>query len=283
MQVLENKQNLGFAAGNNLVLSHILMADACDYVFLLNPDTALPAGVLEALRDFLAGHPQYAAVGPLQVEYDGALSSDRLNRVSRRDIAIGKYHVLRRWLPEVTLHVANDHPPGVLGVYYVQGSAFFARVEALRTIRIFDEIFHSFYEEVDLCRRALWTGQKLGLLTTVRLPHASRGSGKSIAIAPLSAVPKQIPVHAYRSQHRNPVASCRIAPAGAIGFARSSPLAGEHRYELHIVGNGYSVADREYYSDSPGKKAQKQDGQIRTTPRFRRSHVAMLPGDSGLW
>jgi GT2 family glycosyltransferase len=177
VQVLENKKNLGFAAGNNLVLNHILTADAYEYVFLLNPDAALPAGVLEIFRDFLASHPQYAAVGPLQVEYDGSLSSDRLNRVSRRDIAIGKYHILRRWLPEVTLHVTNDHPPGVLGVYYVQGSAFFIRVEALRAIGIFDEIFHSFYEEVDLCRRALWTGHKLGLLTAVRLPHASRGLG----------------------------------------------------------------------------------------------------------
>src|SRR5258708_35171330 len=105
------------------------------------------------------------------------MSAYRLNRVSQRDIAIGSYHILRRWLPDVTLHVTNDHPAGVLGVYYVQGSAFFVRVETLRAIGIFDEIFHSFYEEADLCRRALWTGQKLGLLTTVRLPHASRGPG----------------------------------------------------------------------------------------------------------
>ena len=177
VHVVENEKNLGFAAGNNLVLSCILMAGVYDYAFLLNPDTALPAGVLGPLEDFLASHSQYAAVGPLQVEYDGTHSSDRLNRVSQRDIAIGKYHILRRWLPEVTLHVANDHPPGVLGVYYVQGSAFFIRIESLRTIGIFDEIFHSFYEEADLCRRALWAGQKLGLLTTVRLPHASRGQG----------------------------------------------------------------------------------------------------------
>src|SRR5258708_35177339 len=105
------------------------------------------------------------------------MSAYRLYRVSQGDIAIGNYHILRRWLPDVTLHVTNDHPPGVLGVYYVQGAAFIIRVETLRAIGIFDEIFHSFYEEVDLCRRALWTGQKLGLLTTVRLPHASRGPG----------------------------------------------------------------------------------------------------------
>jgi GT2 family glycosyltransferase len=177
VRVLANSKNRGFAAGNNQVLKHILATGSHQYVFLLNPDTVLPADLIETLHDFLAGHPEYAAVGPLQVEYDGTLFSDRLNRVSRRDVAIGQYHILRRWLPEVTLRVTNEHPPGILGVYYVQGSAFFIGVEALRAIGLFDELFHSFYEEVDLCRRALWSGYKLGLLTTLRLPHASRGPG----------------------------------------------------------------------------------------------------------
>jgi GT2 family glycosyltransferase len=177
IRLLENEKNLGFAAGNNSVLNKLMMADAYDYAFLLNPDAALPAGVLESLTKFMTSHEQYAAVGPLQVEYDGTQASDRLNRVSRRDIAIGKYHILKRWLPDVTLQVTSDHPSGILSVYYVQGSAFFVRIEALREIGLFDEMFHSFYEEVDLCRRALWAGQKLGILTTIRLPHASRGQG----------------------------------------------------------------------------------------------------------
>src|ERR1039457_2582268 len=153
------------------------MTDVYEYVFLLNPDTVLPTGVLGMLRDFLASHAQYASVGPLQVEYDGMLPAARRIRVSQPHIATGKHHTLRPRLPAATLHVTNHDPPGVLGVCYVQGSAFFIRVAVLRTVGIFDEIFHSFYEEVDLCRRALWTGQKLGLLTTVRLPHASRGPG----------------------------------------------------------------------------------------------------------
>lgn len=99
-----------------------------------------------------------------------------LNRVSRRDIEIGGYHILRRWIPEVSLHVDQDHPDGVLGVYYVQGSAFFARLDLFRDIGYFDEIYHAFFEEVDLCRRALWRGYKLGLVTSLRLSHASRGA-----------------------------------------------------------------------------------------------------------
>jgi GT2 family glycosyltransferase len=177
VQVLANSKNRGFAAGNNQVLRAILATGSHQYVFLLNPDTVLPADLIETLHDFMAGHPEYAVVGPLQIEYDGTMFSTSLNRVSRRDVAIGQYHILRRWLPEVTLRVTNEHPPGILGVYYVQGSAFFIKVEVLRAIGLFDELFHSFYEEVDLCRRALWSGYKLGLLTTLRLPHASRGPG----------------------------------------------------------------------------------------------------------
>jgi hypothetical protein len=120
---------------------------------------------------------QYGAIGPLQTEYDAKGVSGRLNRVSRRDIEIGKYHILRRWIPGVSLQVDQEAPDGVLGVYYVQGSAFFARLNLFRDIGYFDEIYHAFFEEVDLCRRALWHGYKLGLVTSLRLAHASRGPG----------------------------------------------------------------------------------------------------------
>jgi len=175
--VFQNSENVGFAAANNSILRHLLEASTFEYFFLLNPDTLLPSGVLQKLEDFLACHPLYAVVGPLQVEYDGINFTDKLNRVSQRDVTIGQYHVLRRWLPDVTLQVRGADITQVLDVYYVQGSAFLVRAAVLQKAGLFDELFHSFYEEVDLCRRLLWAGHKLGLLTNVRLPHASRGLG----------------------------------------------------------------------------------------------------------
>jgi GT2 family glycosyltransferase len=175
--ILQSTTNSGFAAANNMVLRNLLSASSFEYFFLLNPDTLLPKGVIDKLQEFLRDHPSYAVVGPLQVEYDGLNATSELNRVSQRDVAIGQYHILRRWIPEVTLHVRADNMPEVLNVYYVQGSAFFVRAAVLQDVGFFDEIFHSFYEEVDLCRRALWAGYKLGLLTSLRLPHASRGVG----------------------------------------------------------------------------------------------------------
>jgi GT2 family glycosyltransferase len=176
VQILLNSVNRGFAGANNQVLRELTQGTRYRYVFLLNPDTLIPKGLISGLREFMDRFPEYGIVGPLQMEYDMEGVSDRLNRVSRRDIEIGKYHILRRWLPEFSLQVDDRHPDGVLGVYYIQGAAFFARLDLFRDIGYFDEIYHAFFEEVDLCRRALWRGYKLGLVMGFRLWHASRGA-----------------------------------------------------------------------------------------------------------
>jgi len=175
VRIIANRRNRGFAGGNNQALSVIMQATHYRYVFLLNPDTILPVGLMSGLRHFMVAHPEYGAVGPLQVEYDADVKLGELNRLSRRDVRIGQYHVLKRWLPRLPIRVAGRYPPGVLSVYYVQGAAFFARVDLFRHVGLFDELFFAFFEEVDLCRRALWQGYRLGLLTDLRLPHASRG------------------------------------------------------------------------------------------------------------
>ena len=176
VHVTRNSENRGFAGGNNQVLSMLALNGDYRYAFLLNPDTVVPIGLISGLRDFMEEFPGYVAVGPLQTEYLEVDSRSELNRVSRRDLQIGQYHVLRRWLPEFDLKISQDDPVGVLGVYYVQGSAFFARMDLFRDIGFFDELYHAFFEEVDLCRRARWHGHKLGILTWLHIRHASRGA-----------------------------------------------------------------------------------------------------------
>lgn len=185
VHVTRNSENRGFAGGNNQVLSMLALSGDYRYAFLLNPDTVVPIGLISGLRDFMDEFSEYVAVGPLQTEYLEPLQTEylevasqgELNRVSRRDTEIGQYHVLRRWLPEFDLRISQDDPAGVLGVYYVQGSAFFARTSLFRDVGFFDELYHAFFEEVDLCRRARWDGHKLGILTWLHIPHASRGAG----------------------------------------------------------------------------------------------------------
>ena len=61
LEVIENGDNLGFAAGCNVGIRNALAAGA-DYVMLLNNDTVLAPDVVGILVRFLDQHPDYAAV-----------------------------------------------------------------------------------------------------------------------------------------------------------------------------------------------------------------------------
>src|SRR5512145_29857 len=68
-------QNIGFAAGVNRGLSHLLTATVPDYILLLNPDTIVHTGAIELLVTFLDAHPRVGVVSPRLLNPDGTLQS----------------------------------------------------------------------------------------------------------------------------------------------------------------------------------------------------------------
>src|SRR5262245_4682624 len=77
------EQNIGFAAGTNVGLCRLGVGaetptpnsqlPAPDYVLLLNPDTTIHRGAIEALAVFLDAHPRVGAVGPRLLNSDGSV------------------------------------------------------------------------------------------------------------------------------------------------------------------------------------------------------------------
>lgn len=173
-----NSANIGFAAANNVGIKAALKNGA-DHVFLVNPDTSTPPGLVQGLARFLREHPGYAIVGPLQWVYTlGQPVRPELNEWSRLAVADGEQHVLARDLPSLLPHREPDVPraPGTLEFAYVQGAALYASATALREIGLFDETYHTFYEEVDLCRRARLAGWRVALITDLGIGHHGGGS-----------------------------------------------------------------------------------------------------------
>lgn len=58
--LIKSEMNLGFAGGNNLGI----LAAKGDYLFFLNNDTEVPAGVMEPMVGLLEKHPEIGAVSP---------------------------------------------------------------------------------------------------------------------------------------------------------------------------------------------------------------------------
>lgn len=177
VEIVRNRANLGFAGANNVGMA-LALARGADHVLLLNPDTRTPKNLVQGLVDFLQHWPRHGVVGPLQVEYtpDGG-QSDKLNAWSRDALAAGEGHIFVNDGVEHAAHAGGPEgrAPGTLEHAYVQGAALMCRTAVLREVGLFDERYHTYYEECDLCRRARWAGWRVALVLDLAVQHAGGG------------------------------------------------------------------------------------------------------------
>lgn len=178
VRIIRNERNLGFSGANNVGMRAALDAGA-DYVFLVNPDTWSPPDLVRRLVEFAERWSEHGVVGPLQYQYDpdsGELGE--FNEWSRIALWRGEQHVFAGDEISHPSHVRGfaDRAPRSLEHAFVQGSALFVRASVLHTVGLFDEVFHTYYEEVDLCRRARWAGWKVALHLDIGIQHYGGGS-----------------------------------------------------------------------------------------------------------
>ncbi|MFC4032400.1 glycosyltransferase family 2 protein [Streptomyces polygonati] len=179
IRITRNSRNLGFTGANNVGIERAL-AEGADHVFLVNPDTWSPPGLVRGLLEFAEKWPEYGVVGPMQYGYDAQSSElTEFNDWSRTALWAGEQHV---FIGDGIAHPspagsAHGRAPRTFEHAYVQGAAFFVRAALLREIGAFDPTFHTYYEEVDLCRRARWAGYRVALLLDLGIQHYGGGGG----------------------------------------------------------------------------------------------------------
>ncbi|MCG6497018.1 glycosyltransferase family 2 protein [Kitasatospora sp. A2-31] len=180
VQIIQNDTNLGFARANNVGMRAALTAGA-DYVFLVNPDTRTPADLVHQLTAFMEQWPTYGICGPMQYVYTDADGStvalDEHNDWSRLALKLGEADGFVGDRPNRPSPAGPEHgrAPATLEHAYVQGAALFVRAEVLRTLGLFDRVFHTYYEETDLCRRARWAGWRVALNLDLGIQHYGGG------------------------------------------------------------------------------------------------------------
>ena len=170
-----NKTNLGYGAAANQAIARC----TAKYVLLLNSDTLLPIGVLQALSTYLERHPRAAVVGPRLVNSDGTLQAscfpfpgtlswlldnDDLCWLSRH-IPVLRNHLLRTW-PHTYARV----------VPWVKGAALMIRRQAFEDVGGFDDSFFLYFEETDLCHRLRTAGWETHFEPITTVVHAGEAS-----------------------------------------------------------------------------------------------------------
>ncbi len=171
VSVIQSPSNVGFGRGCNAGLA----AAKTPYVLFLNPDAMLPTESLRRLLEFMEGHPKALFAAPATENYGGtelqaagglptpwsllrAAAGFPSHPSGRRDVQPGAAPFQTDWLG---------------------GGIMLGRCEELRKLGGFDPRFFLYFEETDLCRRAVAAGYELWAVGQALARHVGGTAAKA--------------------------------------------------------------------------------------------------------
>jgi N-acetylglucosaminyl-diphospho-decaprenol L-rhamnosyltransferase len=166
VHLVENRENVGFARANNQAIQR----STGKYVLLLNPDTLLTSGALQALADFLDKHPEAGAAGARILNPDGSLQISSHPRPTLLRELWRLFH-LDRLLPYAEYPLTKWETSQAQEVDMLMGACLLLRREVLDGVGLLDEDYFVYSEEVDLCYRIQRAGWRLFWVPQAEVVH----------------------------------------------------------------------------------------------------------------
>ena len=171
--LLDNRENLGFAEGNNVLIRHAL-EKKFDAFFLLNNDTVVEPDLLDHLV-LSAKKNKHAIFGPKIYLYSDRQTLDHLG---------GNWNDKKGAFDLIASREVDNQKryETQFEVDYVCGCALFAPREVFEKVGLFDPRYFLFWEESDFCKRAKDLGIKSMVCPKSKVYHkvsASFSGGKA--------------------------------------------------------------------------------------------------------
>jgi N-acetylglucosaminyl-diphospho-decaprenol L-rhamnosyltransferase len=150
---LIRRENVGFAAANNLVLSR---ADS-EFVLLLNPDTEIRADTVARCLERMDSDPGIGMVGCKLI-----LPSGEIDHACKRSFptplsalghftGLGRRDSAPRWLSQYRAPQLGEDEPGPVDA--INGAFMLVRSAAIRSVGLLDEGYWLYMEDLDWCFR----------------------------------------------------------------------------------------------------------------------------------
>ncbi len=159
--VIENRENLGFAEGNNAGI-RMALADKADYVMLLNDDTIADPLMLQELIAVAESNAQIGIVGPaIYSTHEPRDIWSAGNRIAWHNASVGRL-------------LESDIPSprqASFEVDYVTGCALCIKREVIERIGLLDPRYFIYFEDTDWCLRARACGYASAVVPAARLWH----------------------------------------------------------------------------------------------------------------
>ena len=243
VEVIELDAKQGKAANDTLLMTRARGR----YCLLLNEDSEVREGCVEALFNALEEDPRAGAAGARLFDGEGAPYACAWKFPGVRSAIVGALFLHRR----LTVQSNGDE---TREVDWAQSSALMVRTEAAREVGYLDPEFFVYYDECDFCLRLSRAGWK-----TVFVPAAEAVHHDQLATDLSAGLPRIVEFHRnrdlYMRKHHSGVAALavRVLTAWAYGLralaALVIPNAPASVYRAHarqalFPGRGESIRDR---------------------------------------
>ena len=181
VRVLRNEENLGFSAANN----RAIRSSQGRFVLILNDDAFLAEGSLQLLLERIESSPKIGVVGPKLLNLDGSLQRSFTNRRFPRfhslmfgflglNPLLEGNRLTRAWFTH------GQDPDRSGETDHIAGACLLARREALVAVGLFDEKFHWWFEDADLCYRIKEAGWAILYAAEAQVLHQGSATAQRL-------------------------------------------------------------------------------------------------------
>lgn len=191
-------RNGGFSYGNNGVLrEYMSKQEKPDYFWLLNSDTLVRPGALEALLDYAKKNPKAGILGS-RLEFPDTTAQHshfRFPSVASEFESSANNGVISRLFRhrQVAPPISDE-----IGQYdWLSGASMFIRREVLEDVGLFDETYFLYFEETDFCLRAAKAGWQCWYVPDSHVVHLV---GQSTGVTSYTNKLKRRPAYWFESR-----------------------------------------------------------------------------------
>lgn len=197
VRLIPQAENLGFARANNIGIR----ATVSPLLLLLNGDTIVPAGAIDAMATVLEGDDRAVAAGPRLVDRNG-----------RVEVSWGRMMGPLGELRQKLLGVLYARRVGLVvcrverlarvrrEVDWVSGACLLVRRPAAEAVGLLDERFFMYAEDVDFCASLRARGGRILFVPEAEIQHL-RGRSRAAAPGPTKRRYRESQLAFYRKHH----------------------------------------------------------------------------------
>jgi GT2 family glycosyltransferase len=155
VQVIQNKENGGFAKGYNMALQHV----EADYFVLLNSDVEVTPNWIEPVIELMEQNKMIAACQPKILDFNKKTHFEYAGAAGGFIDYLGYPFARGRVIDTIEEDTGQYDAP--TACFWATGACMFVRASVYKELGGLDEYFFAHQEEIDLCWRMQLSGYKI--------------------------------------------------------------------------------------------------------------------------